>query len=199
MSQPSASPPSTSRPPLPGWAWALFAVGAVVVGGWLGGGLDGGARGSQPGRPWHVPDAGSRSDMSRYMVLTQAGERVPLAAAGEPTVVMVSSVSCAVCRSAFRDMAARFPAAELKRLRVVTLEGATGGTGMLSESGLEGLWHAGPADGAGATLLTFQFPGTPTFLLLDSEGRVTAAMPGYPGRGAFEPWLDVIRGRAETL
>lgn len=190
---------SDPRRPLPGWAWALLAVGAVALGGWLGGALDGGARSAAERDPWHVADVGARSDMSRYMVLTEAGERVPLAAAGEPTVVMVSSVSCAVCRSALRDMAARFPAAELRHLRMVTLEGAEGGTAMLRTAGLDGLWHAGPADGAGATLLTFQFPGTPTFLLLDEEGRVRAAMPGYPGRETFEPWLDIITGRSTTL
>ena len=81
----------------------------------------------------------------------------------------------------------------------MTLEGADGGTQMLTAAGLEGVWHAGPADGAGATLLTFQFPGTPTFLLLDADGRVTAAMPGYPGREAFSPWFRVITGQASTL
>jgi hypothetical protein len=56
-----------------------------------------------------------------------------------------------------------------------------------------------PADGSGQTLLTFQFPGTPTFLLLDGDGAVRAALPGYPGREAFAPWFRVITGERATL
>lgn len=127
------------------------------------------------------------------------GARVPLAAEGVPTVVMVSSLTCAVCHSALRDFATQADAAGLPRLRMVTLEGAAAGDEMLLNTGLPGIWHAGPADHAGGTLLTFQFPGTPTFLLLDATGKVRAAMPGYPGKEVFQPWFRVMTGEAETL
>lgn len=194
-------PAPHSRPTLPGWGWLLLALAAVAGGAWLGRALEGdsGRRAAADRPPWHVADAGARSDLSAYMVRAPDGARVPLAAAGEPTVVMVSSLYCAVCKESLRDFAARADAEGLPRLRMVTLEGPDAGERMLAEAGLAGLWHAGPADHAGGTLLTFQFPGTPTFLLLDAKGRVRAAMPGYPGREAFAPWLRVITGESDTL
>lgn len=187
------------RPALPGLGWALLAVVAVVGGAWLGTALDGGRGSSTPRQPWQVADGGARSDLSGYTVRTADGDLVPLAARGEPTVVMVSSLSCAVCKESLRDFAAQTDAAGLPRLRMVTLEGAAAGDGMLLAAGLTGLWHAGPANHAGGTLLTFQFPGTPTFLLLDGTGRVRAAMPGYPGRESFAPWFAVITGERDEL
>ncbi len=188
------------RSALPGWAWLVLAVVAIGGGAWLGTALDGsrGAGGAER-TPWQVAESGTRADLSDYMVLMADGARVPLAAAGVPTVVMVSSLSCAVCRSSLRDFAAQTNAAGLPRLRMVTLEGAAAGDAMLLETGLPGIWHAGPADHAGGTLLTFQFPGTPTFLLLDATGRVRAAMPGYPGKEVFAPWFRIMTGEAETL
>jgi hypothetical protein len=202
MTTPPPSPPpgDDSRPALPGWAWALLAVVAVVGGAWLGTALDGG-RGSAAttSQPWRVADAGARSDLSQYTVRTASGELVRLAAEGAPTVVMVSSLSCAVCKESLRDFAAQADASGLPRLRMVTLEGAAAGDAMLLAAGLTGLWHAGPANHAGGTLLTFQFPGTPTFLLLDGTGRVRAAMPGYPGRESFAPGFAVITGERAEL
>ncbi|MHB1225019.1 MAG: TlpA family protein disulfide reductase, partial [Gemmatimonadaceae bacterium] len=189
-----------ARSPLPGWAWALLAVAAVAGGAWLGTALDGGRNpAAAERRPWQVTDVGARSDLSSYTVRTASGELVRLAADGTPTVVMVSSQSCAVCKESLRDFADQADASGLPRLRMVTLEGAAAGDAMLSTAGLTGLWHAGPADHAGGTLLTFQFPGTPTFLLLDGTGRVRAAMPGYPGRESFAPWFAVITGERDEL
>ena len=70
---------------------------------------------------------------------------------------------------------------------------------MLASRGLERVWHAGPLDGTGQALLTFQFPGTPPFLLLDAEGGVRAALSGYPGRAAILPWFQVMLGERETI
>lgn len=178
----------------------VLAVVAIGGGAWLGRALDGGGGSRAAHRtPWQVADAGTRTDLSDYMVRASDGRRVALAAEGQPTVVMVSSLTCPVCKESLRDFAARADAAGLPRLRMVTLEGAAAGDAMLQAAGLTGVWHAGPADHAGATLLTFQFPGTPTFLLLDATGRVRAAMPGYPGREAFAPWLAVITGERDEL
>ena len=189
---------------LPAAAWIMLAVVAIGFGGWLGGALDGG--GAEPDRSpaaeaarWRVPDAGARTSLAAYAVQDEAGQRVPLAPAGEPAVVMVSSESCSVCAETFDLLANEAGAGALPRLRVVTLEGAAAGARMLAQHGLSGVWHAGPADGAGRTLLTFQFPGTPTFLLLDEHGHVRAAMPGFPGRERFAPWVAVMRGVRDSL
>ena len=181
---------------VPAWGWALVAVLATAASFRLGLGLDD-ARSAADDAPAAI-GADDRGSLAGYRVRLGDGSLVPLAAAGEPTVVMVSSVSCGVCAEAMRDLARQSAGRELPRLRVVTLEGAGVGAAMLERHGLAA-WHAGPADGSGATLLTFQFPGTPTFLLLDETGRVRAALPGYPGRERFAPWYRVITGDSREL
>lgn len=187
-------PPESALDRVPAWAWLLFA-GLVVAGAFrLGLGLD----------PERAPmmaaadGSGVRGTLAGYRVTLASGDTVKLAP-GEPAVVMVSSVTCAFCEEAMGDFSRMAAGRPLPRLRVVTLEGAARGEPMLARHGLAAVWHAGPLDGAGQTLLTFQFPGTPTFLLLDAAGDVRAALPGYPGVEAIGPWFRVMLGERETL
>lgn len=190
-----------SRPPIldrvPTWGWLVVAVLAVGASFRLGLGLE---RGPAPEPTVPAADAGTPrgNGLARYRVRLADGSLVPLAP-GTPAVVMVTSTSCGTCASAMRDFARQMPPGGLPALRIVTLEGAEAGRAMLARSGLRNVWHAGPADGSGQTLLTFQFPGTPTFLLLDAEGHVRAALPGYPGSERFAPWFRVMAGEASTI
>jgi len=182
---------------VPTWAWVVLAVLAATATFRLGLGLDDGARAATDDGA-AVATADARGSLRGYRVRLADGRLAQLAPEGEPAVVMVSSVSCAVCAEAMRDFGRQAAGRPLPRLRVVTLEGTALGAPMLARHGLAP-WHAGPADGSGQTLLTFQFPGTPTFLLLDGDGVVRAALPGYPGREAFAPWYRVITGERTTL
>lgn len=184
---------------IPPWGWLIVAVLAVGASFRLGLGLERGPAEAEPLVPAAADGGEPRGNgLARYRVRLADGSLVPLAP-GRPAVVMVSSTTCGTCASAMRDFGRRMPAGGFPGLRIVTLEGAAAGTGMLARSGLTGVWHAGPADGSGQTLLTFQFPGTPTFLLLDAEGHVRAALPGYPGSAAFAPWFRVMTGEAASI
>jgi hypothetical protein len=46
-------------------------------------------------------------------------------------------------------------------------------------------------------MLTFQLPGTPTFVALDARGRVTHAMVGYPGREGMASWYRAAAGEQD--
>ena len=177
---------------VPGWAWLLLTVVAVVASFRLG--LGGGLPDDAIPR---VAAADVEGSLDGYRVRLASGELVPVVPTERPAVVMVSSVTCGVCAETMRDLAA--DGAALPALRIVTLEGAESGAAMARRHGLRGVWHAGPADGSGATLLTFQYPGTPTFLLVEPGGRVRRALVGYPGREAFAPWVRVMTGDAATL
>ena len=183
---------------LPPWGWALLALVATAASFRLGLGLEGGDGAAARDGAAATAGAEARGSLRGYRVRLEDGRLVSLAPEGEPAVVMVSSVSCAVCAEAMRDFGRQAGDRPLPRLRVVTLEGAALGAPMLARHGLAA-WHAGPADGSGQTLLTFQFPGTPTFLLLDEAGAVRAALPGYPGRERFAPWFRVITGERSSL
>jgi len=132
-------------------------------------------------------------------VRTVDGEVLPLADSAGPVVVMVSSESCGYCATSMRDLAAMSAGAPLPRLRVVSLEGAAGGARMARSHGLGDVMVVGPGDNTTRTMFTFQFPGTPTFLLVEPDGRVRAAMPGYPGREGLVPWHRVMAGARTTL
>lgn len=140
-----------------------------------------------------------RGSVAALRVRLADGRDVPITPTAGSAVVMVSSVTCTFCDEALRDFARMAAGRPLPGLRIVTLEGAAAGAPMLARHGLHDVWQAGPAsDGAGA-LLTFQFPGTPTFLLVDTTGTVRAALPGYPGREAIRPWFRVMTGAADRL
>lgn len=179
---------------IPGWGWLVVAVVALV------GSFQLGLRTSvEFGRDTLLAPVAADVDgsLAGYRVRLATDSLVPIARAEGPAVVMVSSVTCGVCAETMRDLAAL--GTTLPGLRIVTLEGASEGGAMARRLGLSGVWHAGPADGSGATLLTFQYPGTPTFLLVEPDGRVRRALIGYPGRDQFAPWVRVMTGAATTL
>lgn len=183
---------------LPLGAW-LALVAAVVAGGfWLGLRLE--RTIVAPVRAAAtVAGAESRGSLDGLYVRGADGRRVPLATPGAPLVVMVSSATCAVCEEAMRDFGRAAAGRPLPRLRIVTLEGEPAGAPMLARNGLAQAWHAGPVGGAGQTLLTFQFPGTPTFLFVDADGAVRRALPGYPGFAGMRAWYEVMSGERERL
>ena len=124
------------------------------------------------------------------------GVRVDLARVGVPQVVMISSTSCGVCRSALADFrSVQAAGGSFARLTVVTIEGADSGAVELRAAHVQPGAILGPADDGARTTMAFQFPGTPIFISLDSAARVVASLPGYPGREAFTSWVDVMAGR----
>lgn len=177
---------------IPAWGWLVLIVAALVASFRLGLG----ERLPQDAIP-RVAAADANGSLAGYRVRLASDSLVSVVPADAPAVVMVSSVTCSVCAETMRELASDGRA--LPGLRVVTLEGASLGQAMARRNGLRDVWHAGPADGSGATLLTFQYPGTPTFLLVEPDGRVRRALVGYPGRDAFMPWLRVMAGETTTL
>lgn len=176
---------------IPAWGWLLLTVVALVASFRVG--LGERAEDAIP----RVAAADANGSLAGYRVRLETDSLVPIVPAEAPAVVMVSSVTCSVCAETMRDLAS--DGRPLPALRIVTLEGAELGHAMARRNGLRNTWHAGPADGSGATLLTFQYPGTPTFLLVEPDGRVRRALVGYPGREAFRPWLRVMAGETTTL
>ncbi len=124
------------------------------------------------------------------------GARVDLARVGVPQVVMISSTRCAVCRQAMADFrASQVTGGAFPRLTVVTIEGADSGAMEWRAAQVQAGAFLGPANEGARTTLSFQFPGTPVFIALDSAARIVASMPGYPGRENFSTWVDVMAGR----
>jgi hypothetical protein len=180
---------------IPTWAWLVLIAAAMLASFRLGLGPREGA----PRATTAAGAAGNQGSIAALRVRLVDGSEVPLAPDAGSAVVMVSSQTCTFCNEALRDLARLAGGRPLPGLRVVTLEGAAAGTPMLARHALERVWHAGPAGGGAGALLTFQFPGTPTFLLVDAAGTVRASMVGYPGREAILPWFRVMTGEARTL
>ena len=86
----------------------------------------------------------------------------------------------------------------LPRLTLLTLEGAAFGVPMLAKEHLSGAQLVGPAGSSDQVLLTFRYPGTPTFVAIDRNGRVVRTLPGYPIREELAHWFAVMVGDAET-
>lgn len=126
------------------------------------------------------------------------GERVPLVTPGQPLIVMVSSETCGWCKRALKDLGELSAGRPLTRLTVITLEGAAEGAPMLAREGITGARLVGPAGGADQVLFTFRFPGTPTFVAIDRNGRVVKTLPGYPIREEMRHWFAVMVGDQET-
>lgn len=151
---------------------------AVVIGGWIG---------LRPSRP--ADEALARTgrppvstSLAGVQLRDTANRIVPLTAPGKPAVLMISSVTCAWCKRALRDLAQLSGGRPLPGLRLLTFEGAAGGVEMLAAAGVTGAVSTGPASPSTGTIMSLQFPGTPIFLVVDSAGRVTQSIPGYPGR-----------------
>ena len=195
----AARPDGSLLDRLPTAAWAT--LGALVVGAgfWLGLRLDATTLPPAAGDASAVVGAPTQGRLDDVRARHADGRLVSLATPGAPLVVMVSSVTCAVCDEAMRDIGREAQGRPLPRLRVVTLEGAAAGAPMLARNQLAQAWHAGAADGSGQVLLTFQFPGTPTFLFVDADGTVRRALPGYPGFERMRAWYDVMSGARDAL
>ena len=143
--------------------------------------------------------ADSNAPAPSLTVRDAAGSTVLLAGAGEPTVVMISSTSCGYCGRSLADIGNIANGDSLPRFRILTLEGIAGGQEMTRRAGLVGAWHAEPVGRSTAALISLNLPGTPVFMLLDSEGRVRRTMPGYPGREGLRAWVDVMRGISDSI
>ena len=123
-----------------------------------------------------------------------AGKVVPLVTKGEPAIVMVSSVTCQWCKKALKDLGEIAAGRPLPRLKFLTLEGAADGAPMLAKEHITGAQLIGPSGGRDQVMLTFRYPGTPTFLAIDREGHVVGTMPGYPMREVMKQWYAVMVG-----
>jgi hypothetical protein len=142
--------------------------------------------------------AGAGAGVAAFSVRTLGGDVIPLAGAGHPTVVMVSSETCTYCDQALRDLGRLAGGRPLPRLRVVTIEGAARGRPMVEAAGVRGAVLAGPVTPAAEAQFAFQIRGTPTWLALDARGRVTRTMLGYPGEAVLPAWLGVMTGARDA-
>lgn len=190
-------PPHQEPTPAPSrWRAArsfLLTLGVLVGAFWAGARLGDGVS---------LPSAGpvaSEASLRGHTVRDEAGALVPLAPTEGAAVVMVSSESCGSCAASLRDLARMSDGRPLPRLHVLALEGSASARRMLDRHGVRGAAALGPADDAQQTVLSLQLPGTPTFLLVDADGRVRATMPGYPGAEGLRPWLLVMTGEREAL
>ncbi|MEP6781228.1 MAG: hypothetical protein ABJC26_15130, partial [Gemmatimonadaceae bacterium] len=127
-----------------------------------------------------------------------SGKTVALVTKGEPAIIMVSSRTCAWCKQTLSDLRVLANGRPLPRLKVLTLEGAGEGVDMVANEKLTGVQLIGPIHGADQVQLTFRYPGTPTFLAVDRDGRVVRTMPGYPMGDELKRWYNVMVGDADT-
>ena len=188
-------------------AWALFAgvASLAVLGLAFRGGLELDRPRATTARSTATSEEGADPALASLgrsiaglRVRTTSGDVVWVAPHGEPSVVMVSSVTCGYCERSLVDLAAMAEGRDLPRLRVVTLEGAQPGAAMLARFGIRGALSAGPVGNAEQVLLTFRIPGTPVFASIDSAGRVTKVVPGYPGREGLAGLFRVMAGETGT-
>ncbi|MEO7359992.1 MAG: hypothetical protein ABI120_06670 [Gemmatimonadaceae bacterium] len=126
------------------------------------------------------------------------GKIVPLINAGEPAIIMISSVTCSWCKRTLADLHELSNGRPMPRLRLITLEGASDGIPMVQREQLNGVQLLGPVDGQAQVALTFRYQGTPTFIAVDSRGRMVQMMPGYPMREVLKLWYNVMVGDAEV-
>lgn len=151
--------------------------------------------GTAPSRSGAAPSA---TALGAFQVVDLDGALVPVAPPGEPAIVMVSSRTCGWCKRAFKDIGELAAGRPVPRLRVITLEGAAEGVPMLAKERITGAHALGPAGSNDQVLLTFRYPGTPTFVAIDRQGRIAATMPGYPIRPVMEQWFAVMVGDADV-
>lgn len=126
------------------------------------------------------------------------GNVVPLINAGEPAIIMISSLTCSWCKRTLSDLRELSNGRPMPRLRLITLEGADEGIPMVQLEKLNGIQLLGPVDDQAKVALTFRYQGTPTFIAVDSKGRMVQMMPGYPMREVLKTWYSVMVGDAEV-
>jgi hypothetical protein len=133
-----------------------------------------------------------------FRVRDATGAIVPLVTEGEPAILMISSVTCGWCKKSLKDLGELSAGRPLPRLKLLTLEGAAGGAPMLARENITGAQLIGPSGSRDQVLLTFRYPGTPTFVAIDKTGRVVATIPGYPMREVLKTWHAVMVGDADV-
>ena len=136
--------------------------------------------------------------LGAFFVTDLAGSKVPLVTPGTPTILMVSSETCGWCKRALKDLGEMSGGRPLSRLTLLTLEGAASGAPMLAKERIAGARLVGPSGSTDQVLLTFRYPGTPTFVAIDRNGRVVKTMPGYPIREEMQHWFAVMVGDQDT-
>ncbi len=132
--------------------------------------------------------------MGAFRVRDMSGAVIPLLTPGEPAILMISSITCGWCRKTLSDLGEFSAGRPLSRLKLLTLEGAAGGESMLARANITGAQLIGPSGSRDQVLLTFRYPGTPTLVAIDRNGRVVATMPGYPTREYLKSWYAVMVG-----
>jgi hypothetical protein len=200
---PGTTPATLAEPKRRGWGWpALLVAGLLILAFRVGLGVErrtgivprartvGGASGADTSLDPAL--AGLGRSLAALRVRTVEGAVVAAAPAGQASVVMVSSVTCGYCERSLRDLAAMSGGRPLPGLRVVTLEGAGPGAEMLERMGIHGAVSMGPVGSSEQVLLTFRIPGTPVFASVDSAGRLTEVVPGYPGPEGLAPLYRVM-------
>jgi hypothetical protein len=187
-----------SRRVSPAGVIALVAV--IGAGLWLGGRTPGVAADREAERAARQATlrGGADAGVVALPVRTLDGAIGPLRAVTEPTVVMVSSETCTYCKAALQEMGRVSGGRPLRRLTLVTIEGAAIGEPMVRAAGVQGATLAGPVTPAAGSLFAFQIRGTPTFVALDRTGSVTGTLVGYPGAEAFRPWIGLMLGERDT-
>ena len=129
-----------------------------------------------------------------FKVTALNGKVIPLHLKGEPAILMISSRTCSWCKRALKDLGVMAAGRPLPRLKLLTLEGAGEGVAMLAKEQLTGAQLIGPAGSSDQVLLTFRYPGTPTFVAIDRNGRVVRTLPGYPIPEEMKHWFAVMVG-----
>ena len=184
--------PPPQRPVSPAGAVALGLV--ILLGAWMGTRTLGPHTEDVPMTRAAAIAAGPGAALVGLPVQTLDGTTASLRAAGKPTVVMISSETCGFCKAALRDAGEVAAGRPLSGLRLVTLEGAAAGLPMVQAAHVAGATLVGPASASAAAHWAFQIQGTPTFVALDADGRVTGTMVGYLGPEHFRSWIDVMLG-----
>ena len=146
--------------------------------------------------PQQAPTA--EQAIGTFKVRDVNGKVIPLITKGQPAIIMVSSVTCSWCKRALKDLGELSAGRPLPRLKFLTLEGAADGAPMLAKEHITGAQLIGPSGSSDQVLLTFRYPGTPTFVAVDRNGRVVATIPGYPMRQVMKQWYAVMVGDQEV-
>ena len=146
--------------------------------------------------PQQAPTA--EQAIGAFKVRDVNGKVIPLITKGQPAIIMVSSVTCSWCKRALKDLGELSAGRPLPRLKFLTLEGAADGAPMLAKEHITGAQLIGPSGSSDQVLLTFRYPGTPTFVAVDRNGRVVATIPGYPMRQVMKQWYAVMVGDQEV-
>lgn len=126
------------------------------------------------------------------------GNVIPLITKGEPAIVMISSRTCSWCKKSLKDIGVYSEGRPVSRLKVITLEGAGEGVDMVRNEKVKGAQLLGPASDADQVLLTFRYPGTPTFVAVDRNGRVVRTIPGYPIGEEMKHMVAVMLGEQDA-